>query len=77
MNAIPPDREVIERMSNADYRSDYRSGYLESTLRALLNSMRGARSALTGKRHSFARDILDRDIADAEKTLRFCAEAKK
>jgi hypothetical protein len=71
--SVPTDQDVVAGMANADYRA----GYLESTLRTALSAMQGARAALTGKRHAFARDILDRDIAGAEEALRFCEEAKK
>lgn len=71
--AAKTDSEVAERMKNVDYRA----AYLERSLRCAISTMQGARSAMTGKRHSFARDILDRDIADAEKTLRLCDEATK
>jgi hypothetical protein len=71
-DAFASDREAVERFRNVDYRA----GYLESHLRGMLNTMRGARAALsTGARHKFARDILDRDIAGAERTLRLCKEA--
>ena len=69
--AVATDAEIAAWFKES---ADFRSGYLASSLRAALNAMKGARSALSGKRHQFARDILDRDIASTERTLRFCAE---
>ncbi len=64
---------TLDQFKNATYRASY----LEHTLRTALNTMRGAHSALSGKPSAFARTILARDIADAEKTLNLCVEAKK
>lgn len=66
--AVATDAEIAARFKES---ADFRAGHLGGSLRAALNAMKGARSALSGKRHQFARDILDRDIADAERTLRF------
>ena len=65
--AIPTDAEIAAKFRES---AEFRSGYLGASLRGALNAMKGARSALTGKRHQFARDILDRDISDAERALR-------
>jgi hypothetical protein len=67
----PADRTDAEIARRFRESADFRSGYLGASLRSALNAMKGARSALSGKRHQFARDILDREIADAERSLRF------